>query len=344
MHPAKPIESSVPCSTTVSSDPPAISNSPQAVAAAKIAQSLVGLNLPVLVKPDVYVQGDHVVKKPVDNTALSEAFLQAAGEGDLQRVKECIERHLVHPSYEGNRAICMSAAEGRLEVVTYLVKNQKVNPSVNNDFPLRWAALKGHAQIVRFLLSDSRVDPSSVNNNAIEWACKNGHYEVVRLLLSHPKVNPVANNNLALKSAVENGHTRIVQVLINDQRINPAVDNNTVILKAIEEEQYDIVTLLLLDGRYMNASNGAEIRERLIELAESSQRFNSKLTRMYNIAFDKLSMLFQGLSVVGSTDLLQDIAVQGGVTQGLFPLCTESERKEQFKQLVYSMRKKEKSA
>ncbi len=284
------------------------------------------------------------LKPTADKIALSKDFLKAAAEGNLNRVQILIEQHSVPASYDGNRALCMAASEGHLEIIKYLVQKQGVNPAANHNFSLRWAALKGHTRVVLFLLNDPRVDPTTENNIALEWAVKNGHTDVLRLLLAHPKVNPLANQLKVMKVAIEEGQLNSVQVLMNDARINPATQNNTFLLQAIQSGHFDIVALFLLDGRYLGASNGEQVRQKLIELAETSDVFQAKLNRMYHIALDKLTILFQGLSLVGSTDMLQEIATQGGVTHGLFPLLTAQERQAKVRQLIHSLNKKSRSA
>lgn len=135
--------------------------------------------------------------------ALEQEFLQAALEGNLEKVRESLDPINVHlsplalqinPAVSDNLAFKEAALNGYKEIVELLIRYDQVDPSSSNNYALKWAARNGHAEIVRLIISDRRVHPSLEDGTtALRWARLEGHEDIAQILLDSGKVQNVAD-------------------------------------------------------------------------------------------------------------------------------------------------------
>ena len=92
-----------------------------------------------------------------------EYLLQAAREGDLDAVKECLQEEVPigHQDPEsGNTALHFASANGKCDVIALLLE-AGANINVQNkclNTPLHWAALCGETKAVKLLCEHAKID------------------------------------------------------------------------------------------------------------------------------------------------------------------------------------------
>ena len=88
---------------------------------------------------------------------LERTFQEAAGNGDLQTVRNCISQG-VSVNANGGSALINAARSGNLEIVKYLVDH---GADVNKGDALGYAASSGHLDIVKFLNNQRLINDGS---------------------------------------------------------------------------------------------------------------------------------------------------------------------------------------
>ncbi len=204
-------------------------------------------------------------------------FIEAAKQGNANKVRLLLTDSRVDPAVYGNGAIRLASKYGHTEVVRLLLADPRVNPADDNNSAIRRASQNGHLEVVRLLLKDPRVDPGANNNWVIQIASFNGHVDIVRLLLADPRVDPAADTNYAIRWASFNGHGDTVRLLLADSRVDPAADNNEAIRLASHNGHVDTVRLLLADPRV--DWRFANIKDQLIK--DNENQLKNELTASY---------------------------------------------------------------
>lgn len=118
---------------------------------------------------------------------------KSAYQGEIELVKEAIERGIYIPAY-GEYALKLASINGHLEIVKYLVEytipifsytgnlvERKINIHVNDEEALLRASENGHLEVVKYLISLG-ADIHADNNAALRIATLKGHLDVVRYL------------------------------------------------------------------------------------------------------------------------------------------------------------------
>ena len=119
----------------------------------------------------------------------ADAFVRAAGRGDLGVVQEAVERHpqlLNAINRQGWSALQMASYKGRLPVAQLLLDRGAAidQPSQSGCTPLIGAALNGHLAMAQLLTrrGASLEVRTNSNHNAQWWAAHEGHAELASWL------------------------------------------------------------------------------------------------------------------------------------------------------------------
>lgn len=130
---------------------------------------------------------------PSISTRTCVALIDAAYDGDLQRVKTCIAQGVyLDFKYNGDTALTCAARRNHLPVVQYLLEVgapiDQFSIYEEDKTPLMWAVEKGHKTIVEYLL-ESGANPNLANriNNhrAHSFAIKHCRPEILRCLIQY---------------------------------------------------------------------------------------------------------------------------------------------------------------
>lgn len=108
---------------------------------------------------------------------LETEFLDAAVNGDLMKVNECIRKGVKVETKEQDsfRAIHYASYHGHLHIVQYLIEQCQVdvNAKINNGLTaLHLASQFGHKEIVKYFINDCHVDvttTTTTNDNDTMW-------------------------------------------------------------------------------------------------------------------------------------------------------------------------------
>ncbi|KAH9252925.1 hypothetical protein BASA81_009081 [Batrachochytrium salamandrivorans] len=116
-------------------------------------------------------------------------FVEAAGAGDLEKVRELKDQQLNGKSESGDTALHVAAFNGRLEVCLELLDDLRALESDSRDSdlttPLMLACNAGHLEVCQKLIR-SNAKPGLVDImgwSPLHHACSNGHAVVVGYLL-----------------------------------------------------------------------------------------------------------------------------------------------------------------
>ena len=125
-----------------------------------------------------------------DLDSLQTDFLEAAHEGDIQRVSENLEKgvSIEVRDNQGRTALLIATHENHIELARYLIdRGADVNARDNiNDTPYLFAGAEGRLEILRMTVN-AGADLSSVNRyggTALIPAAHHGHVETVEYLLT----------------------------------------------------------------------------------------------------------------------------------------------------------------
>lgn len=149
---------------------------------------------------------------------------EAAAAGDLQRVKELVEKDAaLARSYspDGFPVVALAAVFGNFEITKYLhAKGADINAAATNGSgynALSGTVTSGHTEIVKWLLENGAEPNYRYSNNysPLLNAAANGHLEILKLLQArgadlHAKTSDGKN---ALAYAEERKHTAIAEYL-----------------------------------------------------------------------------------------------------------------------------------
>ncbi len=165
------------------------------------------------------------------------AFINAAGNGDLELVKKYIadgvdlnskhdDSHFV---WDGLTALMVASLYGHTEVVTLLI-NEKADISIKSDSgttALMHASFSGRTEIIKLLIN-AKANVNAQNNigtTALMTASLTGHTEVVKLLIN-AKANVNAQNN--------NGMTALMLVLNEDTSLLLSQEKRNEVVKILK--------------------------------------------------------------------------------------------------------------
>jgi ankyrin repeat protein len=203
----------------------------------------------------------------------AEAFVSAAGAGDLAAVQKLLARGVdinAKGDAIGRTALMAASLNGRTDVVRALLrKGADVNAKDDlGHTALFWGASDGPLDVVRALLDKGAdVDAKSDDTigTALAAASLGGHLDIVRALLDKgADVNAKSNDTIgtALAAASFGGHLNIVRALLDkgaDVDAKSNKDGGTALMAASAQSDLDVVQALLESGADVNAkgSDGA---------------------------------------------------------------------------------------
>lgn len=148
------------------------------------------------------------------------ALMFAANEGDLNKVKELLDKGANANAKYGDTALIRASWNGHTEIVEALVEaGADVNvKDENGNIALIWASAVGYIEIVKALIeAGADVDAEYEDGcTALTASAELGNTEVVETLLEAGAYVDVKNKdgNTALALASVKGHMEIVKALI----------------------------------------------------------------------------------------------------------------------------------
>ncbi|HHJ10969.1 MAG TPA: ankyrin repeat domain-containing protein [Bacteroidetes bacterium] len=159
-----------------------------------------------------------------NNMDIVETFLDAAMNGDLNKVKQIVRNGMdVNTAgVQGRTALMLAAYNGHTDIVKYLLE-KRATVNVLDDMgqsALIYAASGPFPETVKVLL-DHKADPDIVAKGdgwtALMFAAAEGQLEVVKVLLAYG-ANPLIrekDGDDAESFARKNGHTDVAKYLHN---------------------------------------------------------------------------------------------------------------------------------
>ena len=153
---------------------------------------------------------------------LNERLRDAAHQGDLQNVKECLSSgaEINSRNSRGWSAITQAASWGRLKVLLTLIRNGAdiELPTNTGQTALTEAARWGHVELVRKLLDfGAKIEHKTITGyTALSWSARWGKLDVLSLLLQRGANidHRSARGHSALTEAARWGHIEIVKKLL----------------------------------------------------------------------------------------------------------------------------------
>ncbi len=164
---------------------------------------------------------DDLAKVQVD-TAMEEAFREAAFEGELEQVKTLLKQGVKCNAVdqEGHTALMFAAFNGHSNVVGYLIENGAVldQRDIMDRTALLYGATGPFPEAVKILL-DKGANPNALDSNEhfspLMHAAAEGHLEVVKLLLKYGADRSLKDidGDDASTFALQAGHMHVVEYL-----------------------------------------------------------------------------------------------------------------------------------
>jgi ankyrin repeat protein len=194
----------------------------------------------------------------------AEQLCDAAGEGDLEKMKSLIDAGVSSNSVGytlGARTtpLISAAVAGHAEVVKYLLtKGADLKArNTNHISVLGLAASNGHAQVVSLLIeAGADLEDGGLSERPLACAVSNGHVEAARLLLEAGAApDGHSGDNVPLLNAVTYGRTELVTLLVEHKAsVNLRDrDGRTPLIMASWNGSPKIVKYLLAHGAEVNA-------------------------------------------------------------------------------------------
>ena len=194
---------------------------------------------------------------------------EAAGQGDLDQVKQIVEQLKdknpqadIAKIYEVKLAVYKAATNGQLHIMEYICQYIKgnvnflmPNPQVYEKTIFHSTAEKGHLNVVSFFTNKlSNPNPGLLTSDEfrgrtpLHCAAQQGHLPVVKHICSllEDKNPKDSNGHTPLHSAGGSGQLHIVEYLIEhiEGDINPSdITRNTVLHYAAQEGHLNVVSL-----------------------------------------------------------------------------------------------------
>ncbi|XP_056020573.1 E3 ubiquitin-protein ligase MIB2-like [Ostrea edulis] len=163
-----------------------------------------------------------------DQVAGPVAIFKAAGQGDLQTVKEIIRKYpdAVDRIHDGTTALQISCYEGHVDVVEFLLKS-KANPNVKDsdgDCPLHYSAHGNEPKAMETLLKNGAVVnlENKKRQTPLHISVGKSSHECVKVLLEH-KANPSLkddNDDTAMHDAISQNQPNIVKDVLGSPLAN----------------------------------------------------------------------------------------------------------------------------
>jgi ankyrin repeat protein len=143
----------------------------------------------------------------MEEDSLEDQLIKASREGNLEKVKECIERGAnIHTKVD---ALYSSAYNGQLEVLKCLIDKGAIDVGI-----LLPASDRGHLEVVRFLLETYKSIYKKHIDFALIYSALSDNYDLIKYLIEQG-ANINANDNEALEYASKFHKVGVVLYLLN---------------------------------------------------------------------------------------------------------------------------------
>jgi ankyrin repeat protein len=223
-------------------------------------------------------------------TPIQEKFLNAAKEGDIDRINELLSEDkdpinakltaLMNVKDEDNQWPLYLAAEGgHDEVIKLLLENgadaKAIDTSGDNEFgvhyvPLISAIENCKPETVKLLLDrgadvhlNSQFDLVVANQTPLCYAIEKGNLDIIKVILERkPDINlGNVNNYTPLHLAVEQGKLDIIKLILEhkpDTEVQEEIEHNSPLTLALDRDEAEIAELLIKYGANVNSKHGGD--------------------------------------------------------------------------------------
>ncbi|XP_035664097.1 death-associated protein kinase dapk-1-like [Branchiostoma floridae] len=192
-------------------------------------------------------------------------FLQAAQDGDVEKVRRWLEEGLDvnTKDYYGDTGLYEACKKDHDKVVALLIKNgADLNVTNKDGFTGLYVACRGGYDKVVELLIKNGADLNVINENGdtgLHLACYNGHDKAVEMLIKNGADVNVTDNlgSTGLHLACYRGDDKVVELLIKNGADVNMTDKNeyTGLHRACGEGHDKVVELLIKNGADVNVTN-----------------------------------------------------------------------------------------
>lgn len=165
--------------------------------------------------------------------ALNQEILKAVQEGNLEKVKELLEKDPELVNAQGENLwtpLFYAAGYGHIDIVKELISNgAKVNmQSTAGWSPLHFAAIRGHKEVVETLIvKNAHINiKNKMGQTPLHWALWDSQFEICDLLLNKGAEITAKDNygKTPIQTAVEMGYLKIVMRMLKHE--NAVNDRN----------------------------------------------------------------------------------------------------------------------
>ncbi len=205
-----------------------------------------------------------------------EAAILAASSGDIDKLKDIINRGLDMSSYFdlfGNLLLQCAADNGHLNMVEYLEEEKRI-PLQGGPCILPAIERGGHLDVVKYIVEKEGFDEyddqylaliyaakygrlnalkylveysgmgNEMRDDLLGLAARGGHLETVKYLTEELGANVHAGNDVALRDAASQGHLEVVRYLVEEKGANVHACNDNALRDAAEHGHPDIMKYL----------------------------------------------------------------------------------------------------